>query len=174
MRVRVRTYQVDKLRAALGVEGGADQVLAEEERTRAMLATKEDEYKVLVGQVEAVMSKALALAPDLGSAGEAKGEGDSALCERVGRVLDAVAGKMRDEAEVRSQQLASLKNREFENELLKKQLQLRGGSGSGSENAHPNSGEHLPSPLSPLPSPLSLHCVMAFVTVSPGAGLVLL
>lgn len=141
----VTILQVDKLRAALGVEGGAGEVLAEEERTRAMLAAKEDEYKALVGQMEAMMSKALALAPELGSAGEAMGDGGDVLCERVGRVLDAVAGKMRDDAEVRSQQQATLKNREFENELLKKQLQLRGGGG---ENAHPNSGRL---------SPLALH-----------------
>ena len=46
---------------------------------------------------EAMMHKALTIAPDLGGAGEAQalcatGEGDAALCERVERVLEAVAG----------------------------------------------------------------------------------
>jgi chromosome segregation ATPase len=150
--------EVDKLRGALGVEGGATQVLAEEERIRARLAAKEEEYKVLVAQMQAVLDKALSIAPGLGGAGEAQavcstGEGDKALCERVGRVLGALSQRMHDDAAELDAQRKALKNRDFETELLKKQLQLRGGSAPAHapglrsapgasddfENQHPNS-----------------------------------
>jgi len=139
--------EVDKLRGALGVEGGADEVLAEEERQRSQLATKEKEYKALVKQMEGMMGKALHIAPGLGGAGEAAavcatGEGDSAICERVERVLDVLALRMQDDAAELVNSRNALKNREFENELLKKQLQLRGVRAPGAddfENVHPNS-----------------------------------
>ena len=138
--------EVDKLRGALGVEGGATQVLAEEERNRAQLAAKEEEYKALVQQMQGVLDKALSIAPGLGGAGEAQavcttGEGDAALCERVERVLDTLTQRMHENASELDAQRSALKNRDFENELLKKQLQLRGGPAAPAarENQHPNS-----------------------------------
>jgi hypothetical protein len=44
--------EVDKLRGALDVEGGAAQVLAEEENIRGRLAAKEEEYNGLVAQIQ--------------------------------------------------------------------------------------------------------------------------
>jgi len=139
--------EVDKLRGALGVEGGADEVLAEEERHRTHLAAKEEQYKSLVNQMEGMMAKALTIAPGLGGAGEAAavcatGEGDGAICERVERVLEVLAQRMQHDAAELLQSKNALKNREFENELLKKQLQLRGVRAPGAddaENQHPNS-----------------------------------
>ena len=128
-------------------------MLAEEERNRSKLAAKVTEYKDLVRQLEAMLSKALEIAPALGGAGEAlavctTGEGDAAICERVERVLGVLAQRMADDAEQLAHNKNALKNRDFENELLKKQLQLRGASlrhgGGGAladdaENQHPNS-----------------------------------
>jgi hypothetical protein len=44
--------EVDKLRGALDVEGGAAQVLAEEENICGRLAAKEEEYNGLVAQIQ--------------------------------------------------------------------------------------------------------------------------
>jgi hypothetical protein len=133
------------------------QVLAEEEKNRAQLAAKEQQYATLVQQMQAVLDKALALAPELGGALEAMavchggGEGDGVLCERVERVLDALAKRLGDDAAELEQYKSTIKNREFENDLLKKQLQLRNptktpakhllpaAAPGGEENVHPNS-----------------------------------
>ena len=88
--------EVDKLRAAVGVEGGAKLVLEEEERQRKALEAKDAELQALSQQMEALQAQARDVAAGCGGAAEELGEAPS-----VGAVLDTLGRRMLAASEVR-------------------------------------------------------------------------
>ena len=91
--------EVDKLRAAVGVEGGAKLVLEEEERQRKALEAKDAELQALSQQMEALQAQARDVAAGCGGAEEELGEGGEA--PGVGAVLETLGRRMLAASEVR-------------------------------------------------------------------------
>ena len=91
--------EVDKLRAAVGVEGGAKLVLEEEERQRKALEAKDAELQALSKQMEALQAHARDVAAGCGGAEEELGEGGEA--PGVGAVLETLGRRMLAASEVR-------------------------------------------------------------------------
>ena len=92
--------EVDKLRAAVGVEGGAKLVLEEEERQRKALEAKDAELQTLSKQMEELQAQARDVAAGCGEAEKEAGAGGGA--PSVGAVLETLGRRMLAATEVRA------------------------------------------------------------------------
>jgi len=126
--------EVNKMRKAMELEGSAQEMVAQEENVQRRVEVKEAQCQAIQGQLSNLVRDTLA------AAGPEDASADEPIEARATAALEGLRTKMAEQQRLLAAAHQETQARDFANDLLRKELQLKGGPPAvlDVENLQPN------------------------------------